>query len=234
MRAEPDRRSQGDTVHSWVNDGSAVWLFVVGAGVLGGILSPAAEVAIARFLPRAGTRPSIPVQITTAAITFAACAAFSLRLGITFSLPAFLFLAVMGTQLGRIDISRHLLPNPLVLTLLVGGLLLLLLPAFFNKQAADLGRALAGCAILFAAYLILALISPAGIGMGDVKLAAPIGLYLGYLGWTQLLYGGLLGFIINGLVSALAASRNRRITGAEVAHGPSMLLATTAAALFVL
>ena len=221
-------------MHSWVNDGSAVWLFVVGAGVLGGILSPAAEVAIARFLPRAGTRPSIPVQITTAAITFAACAAFSLRLGITFSLPAFLFLAVMGTQLGRIDISRHLLPNPLVLTLLVGGLLLLLLPAFFNKQAADLGRALAGCAILFAAYLILALISPAGIGMGDVKLAAPIGLYLGYLGWTQLLYGGLLGFIINGLVSALAASRNRRITGAEVAHGPSMLLATTAAALFVL
>ncbi|WP_370460639.1 prepilin peptidase [Pseudarthrobacter sp. GA104] len=211
-----------------------MWLFVVGAGVLGGILSPAAEVAIARFLPRAGTRPSIPVQITTAAITFAACAAFSLRLGITFSLPAFLFLAVMGTQLGRIDISRHLLPNPLVLTLLVGGLLLLLLPAFFNKQAADLGRALAGCAILFAAYLILALISPAGIGMGDVKLAAPIGLYLGYLGWTQLLYGGLLGFIINGLVAVVAVTRNRRISGAEVAHGPSMLIAAAAASLLTL
>lgn len=211
-----------------------MWLFVVGAGVLGGILSPAAEVAIARFLPRAGTRPSIPVQITTAAITFAACAAFSLRLGITLSLPAFLFLAVMGTQLGRIDAARHLLPNPLVLTLLAGGLLLLLLPAFFDNQAGELVRALAGGLILFCAYLILALISPAGIGMGDVKLAAPIGLYLGYLGWTQLLYGGLLGFIINGLVSALAASRNRRITGAEVAHGPSMLLATAVVALFVL
>jgi leader peptidase (prepilin peptidase)/N-methyltransferase len=211
-----------------------VWLFVVGAGVLGGILSPAAEVAIARFLPRAGIRPSIPVQITTAAITFAACAAFSLRLGITLSLPAFVFLAVMGTQLGRIDVARHLLPNPLVLTLLIGGLLLLMLPALFDNQAGELGRALAGGLILFCAYLILALISPAGIGMGDVKLAAPIGLYLGYLGWTQLLYGGLLGFIINGLVSALAASRNRRITGAEVAHGPSMLLATTVAALFVL
>ncbi|WP_199775257.1 prepilin peptidase [Arthrobacter sp. PGP41] len=221
-------------MNSWVNDGSAVWLFIVGAGVLGGVLSPAAETAIARFLPRAGARPSIPVQITTAAITFAVCAAFSFRLGITFSLPAFLFLAVLGTQLGRIDITRHLLPNPLVLILLVGGLLLLLLPAFFNKQAADLGRGLAGCVILFAAYLLLALISPAGIGMGDVKLAAPIGLYLGYLGWTQLLYGGLLGFIINGLVSALAAGRNRRISGAEVAHGPSMLLATTIVALLVI
>lgn len=140
----------------------------------------------------------------------------------------------MGTQLGRIDVARHLLPNPLVLTLLIGGFLLLMLPALFDNQAGALGRALAGGLILFFAYLILALISPAGIGMGDVKLAAPIGLYLGYLGWTQLLYGGLLGFIINGLVSALAAGRNRRITGAEVAHGPSMLLATAVVALFIL
>ncbi|UEL27545.1 prepilin peptidase [Pseudarthrobacter sp. L1SW] len=220
-------------MNSWVNDGSAVWLFVVGAGVLGGILSPVTEVAITRFLPRVGVRPSIPVQITTAAITFAACAAFSIRFGMSFSLPAFLLLAVVGTQLGRIDIARHLLPNPLVLTLLVGGFVLLLLPALVDDRVGDLARALAGGMILFSAYLLLALISPGGIGMGDVKLAAPIGLYLGYLGWPQLLYGGLLGFIINGLVSALAASRNRRISGAEVAHGPSMLLAAAVAALVV-
>lgn len=234
MRAEPDRLSQGDTVIFWVNDGPAAWLFILGAGLLGGILSPAAEVAITRFLPRVGVHPSIPVQITTAAITFAACAAFSLRFGMSFSLPAFLFLAIMGTQLGRIDIARHLLPNPLVLILLVGGFVLLLLPALVDDRAGDLARALAGGMILFSAYLVLALISPAGIGMGDVKLAAPIGLYLGYLGWTQLLYGGLLGFIINGLVSALAASKNRRISGAEVAHGPSMLLAATTVALSII
>ncbi|MBD1590697.1 prepilin peptidase [Arthrobacter sp. S1_S22] len=220
-------------MNSWVNDGSAAWLFFVGAGLLGGILSPAAEVAITRVLPRVGARPSIPVQIMTAAITFAACAAFSLRFGMSFSLPAFLLLAVVGTQLGRIDIARHLLPNPLVLTLLVGGFVLLLLPALVDDRVGDLARALAGSVILFSAYLVLALMSPAGIGMGDVKLAAPVGLYLGYLGWTQLLYGGLLGFIINGLVSALAATKNRRISGAEVAHGPSMFGALAGATLFI-
>jgi leader peptidase (prepilin peptidase) / N-methyltransferase len=213
------------------NEGFLGWVFVIGIGLLGCILSPVAELLISWRLPRLGGRPSVAVQIATAAITFAACAAFSIRFGMSFSLPAFLFLAVMGTQLARIDIVRHLLPNLLVLILLVGSFLLLLLPALFNKQAADLGRALAGGVILFAAYLILALISPGGIGMGDVKLAAPIGLYLGYLGWTQLLYGGLLGFIVNGLVAVVAVSRNWRISGAEVAHGPSMLLAAAAVAL---
>jgi leader peptidase (prepilin peptidase)/N-methyltransferase len=66
--------------------------------------------------------------------------------------------------------------------------------------------------------------------MGDVKLAAPLGLYLGYLGWSQLLYGGLLGFVLNGVVTLLLVSIRRRGKGTEVAHGPSMLAATAAVA----
>jgi leader peptidase (prepilin peptidase)/N-methyltransferase len=85
---------------------------------------------------------------------------------------------------------------------------------------------------LFAAYLILGLISPGGIGMGDVKLAAPVGLYLGYLGWTQLLYGGLLGFVLNGVVTLLVLRRKGHKQAMEVPHGPSMLGALAALALF--
>ncbi|MFJ6374838.1 prepilin peptidase [Pseudarthrobacter oxydans] len=215
-------------------DGSIAWLLVAAAALLGLALSPLAESLIAKRLPRLGGLPTVRVRISTAAITAVLCVAFSLRFGLGFTLPAFLFLAILGVQLSRIDIALHLLPNLLVLSLLAGGSLLLLVPGFLNMQGDDLLRAALGALILFAGYLVLGLISPGAIGMGDVKLAAPVGLYLGYLGWTQLLYGGLLGFIINGLVSALAASRNRRISGAEVAHGPSMLLATTVAALFVL
>ena len=62
--------------------------------------------------------------------------------------------------------------------------------------------------------------------MGDVKLAAPVGLYLGYLGWSQLLYGGLLGFVLNGILSPFVlCARNRAERASEVAHGPSMLAA---------
>ncbi|SEP58621.1 leader peptidase (prepilin peptidase) / N-methyltransferase [Arthrobacter sp. OV608] len=210
------------------------WLLALGAGLLGLMLSPAAEILIAKCLPRLGGLPGPPVRITTAAVTGISCLAFALRLGIAFDFPAFLFLAVVGVQLARIDISLHLLPNPLVLMLLAGGLLLFITPAILNQYADDLLRALAGAVILFGSYLILGLISPRSIGMGDVKLAAPIGLYLGYLGWSQLLYGGLLGFILNGLVTAALLNRKGRKTVAEVAHGPSMLGATAAVTLLLL
>lgn len=213
-------------------DGSVAWLLVTAAALLGLALSPLAEALIAKRLPRLGGLPAVPVRITTAAITAVLCVAFSLRFGLEFALPAFLFLAILGVQLSRIDIALHLLPNPLVLILLAGGFLLLLMPGFLNMQADDLLRAALGGLILFAGYLILGLISPGAIGMGDVKLAAPVGLYLGYLGWSQLLYGGLLGFILNGLVTVLVLSRKGRQKATEVAHGPSMFAATAAVALF--
>lgn len=213
--------------------GVAAWQFVLMAGVLGLTLSPVAEVLIAKHLPRLGGLPTLSVRITAAALTGLACAAFTLRFGIGFALPAFIFLAVAGVQLARIDVALHLLPNPLVLILLSGGFFLFLMPGLFNKQADDLLRALLGSVILFLGYLILGLASPGGIGMGDVKLAAPVGLYLGYLGWSQLLYGGLLGFILNGVVTVLVLSRRSRKRASEVAHGPSMLGATAAVTLFL-
>jgi leader peptidase (prepilin peptidase)/N-methyltransferase len=206
---------------------------VVAIGLLGLFLSPVAELLISRLLPRLGGLPTLRVRITTAGLTGIASVAFTLHFGISFSLPAFLFLALLGTQLARIDVALHLLPNPLVLILLAGGILLFLWPGIFAKQSDDLLRAVLGAVILFVGYLILGLISPRGIGMGDVKLAAPVGLYLGYLGWTQLLYGGLLGFILNGLVTVAVVTKKGRDQAPEVAHGPSMLGALAAVTLLV-
>ncbi|WP_407709785.1 prepilin peptidase [Arthrobacter nitrophenolicus] len=214
-------------------DGSAGWLVVAGIGLLGIALSPVAEVLIAKLLPRLGGMPTPLTRITTAVITGFACAAFTFRFGIGAGLPAFILLAVLGVQLARIDIEHHLLPNPLVLALLAGGLLLLLAPGIFTQQADDLLRAALGALILFAGYLVLGLISPGGIGMGDVKLAAPVGLYLGYLGWTQVLYGALLGFILNGIVTVSLLSRKGQKSPTEVAHGPTMLGAVGAVAFFM-
>lgn len=229
----PAQSTQGDAVLSAANGDPTSALLVVGAGILGGILSPIAELLIAKLLPRLGETPGLQARITTAALTGIACAAFAAHFGNALSLPAFLLLSVLGTQLARIDMALHLLPNPLVLILLAGGLLLLLLPGLFGKQSDDLLRAALGAVILFASYLILGLISPGGIGMGDVKLAAPVGLYLGYLGWSHLLYGGLVGFVLNGVVTVLVLSRKSRTKATEVPHGPSMLGAVIAVAFFI-
>lgn len=230
-RALAGLTNAGDAVISTPSGEPSLWFLVAGAALLGFVLSPLTELLIARALPRLGALPSLPARITTAAITGATCAAFTFRFGIAPELPASLLLAVLGVQLARIDFMQHLLPNPLVLALLAGGALLLIVPWIMNESAGSLLRGLFGAAILFAGYLILALISPAGLGMGDVKLAAPLGLYLGYLGWSQLLYGGLLGFILNGVVGLLLVSVKRRGKGTEVAHGPSMLAAAAAVVL---
>ena len=50
-------------------------------------------------------------------------------------------------------------------------------------------------------------IYPRGLGFGDVRLSAVLGLALGYLGWSEWvvgIYGGfLLGAVVGGLMSAL-------------------------------
>lgn len=206
---------------------------VIAIGLLGCFLSPAAEMLITRLLPRLGGLPAPRVRITAAAVTGAACVAFFLRFGNTPGLPALILLAALGVQLSRVDMALHLLPNQLVLILLIAGIFLLAAPLIFSQQADDFTRALVGAIILFAVYLVLALISPGGIGMGDVKLAAPVGLYLGYLGWSQLLYGGLLGFIVNGVGTAILLSGKRRNAAIEVPHGPAMLGALALTALLI-
>lgn len=211
-----------------MTDGPAFPLIIALAGLL---LSPAAEWLISLRLPRLGGPPPLRVRITTAAVTSLLFGLLAWRFGPSLDLPAFLLLALLGVQLSRIDFALHLLPNVLVVLLLGGGLLLLTASAALAPGWPELFRALAGAAILFGGYLILGLLSPGSIGMGDVKLAAPLGLYLGYLGWQQVLFGGLLGFVVGGVLTVLVLRLRRAEKPTESAHGPAMVIAALSVAL---
>jgi leader peptidase (prepilin peptidase)/N-methyltransferase len=87
----------------------------------------------------------------------------------------------------------------------------------------DLLRGLVGAIALFLVYLVLALASPTGMGMGDVKLAAMVGLYLGYQGWTSLLWGAAAGFFVGALVGVALMFARRANLKSAVPFGPSML-----------
>ncbi|SDY14103.1 leader peptidase (prepilin peptidase) / N-methyltransferase [Geodermatophilus africanus] len=163
-------------------------------------------------------RPPV-VEVGTGLLT----ALTVLGAGLSWALPAFLLLAVAGVLLTVVDLQHRLLPNRVVLPALTGGVVLLLLPALVDSAWDQLLRAALGAAALFAAYLALALVSPGGLGMGDVKLAALLGLYLGWLGWAAVVLGALAGFVVQAAVAlSLLATRRIGLRG-ELPFGPAML-----------
>jgi leader peptidase (prepilin peptidase) / N-methyltransferase len=51
---------------------------------------------------------------------------------------------------------------------------------------------------------VLALVSPSGMGLGDVKLAPTLGLALGWLSWGAVAVGVFAGFLLGGLAGLAA------------------------------
>ncbi|MFW3172718.1 prepilin peptidase [Geodermatophilus sp. CPCC 206100] len=147
----------------------------------------------------------------------------ALCFGASWELPAFLLLAGAGTLLAVVDLRARLLPNRVVLPALLAGVALLALPAALEGTWGALLRAVLGAAALFTVFLVLALVSPGALGMGDVKLAAVVGLFLGWLGWAPLVGGALAGFVVQAVVAlGLLAARRIGLRG-ELPFGPAML-----------
>ena len=200
------------------------------AGVLGLLVGHLLNRAAGRFPwpPRGSGRSSAdavpavrpPVVELATALLFALVV---LRFGTSWELPAFLWLAGAAVLLAVIDLQHRLLPNRVVFPAVAVGAVLLLGAAVLDRDLAPLLRAGLGAVVLFAVFLVLALISPRGMGMGDVKLAGLLGLYLGWIGWESLALGAAAGFVVQALVAlALLAMRRIRLR-AELPFGPAML-----------
>jgi leader peptidase (prepilin peptidase)/N-methyltransferase len=136
----------------------------------------------------------------------------------------------LGIALAVIDARTRRLPNRLVALLTAGGVLFFTSAAIVEQNMPALWRALAGLAISFGVYLVISVAARGGLGAGDVKLAAPVGLYLGWLGWEALAAGIVLAFVIGGVAGLILAARRRRIRGLTVPFGPFMLAAVVVTA----
>ncbi len=159
------------------------------------------------------------VELATAAV-FAAMAA---AIGLDAALPAFLYLAAIGVALWMIDIDVKRLPDAIVLPSYAVGIVLLGIAALATGRWDDLVRALIGMVALYGFYFVLAFAYPAGMGFGDVKLAGVLGLYLGWLGWAELVVGGFLGFLLGGLVGLGLLMTRRAGRKSQIPFGPYML-----------
>ena len=124
----------------------------------------------------AAISPTYPAVELVSGVLFALVGA---RIGWDWALPGFLLFAWMLLVVAVIDARTRKIPNRLTYPLIPALLVLLALAALLNGEPGWALRALLGGVAAFAALLVLALISPRGMGMGDVKLAAVLGLYLG-------------------------------------------------------
>jgi leader peptidase (prepilin peptidase) / N-methyltransferase len=108
-----------------------------------------------------------------------------------------LFFISLLVAASYVDLHERIIPNELVLAGLgVGAVMLLVIP-YPEKSWL---QALGGAGLGFGFLLLLAVLVRGGMGLGDVKLAAVIGLFLGYP-WVGM--GLMLAFLAGGLAGAL-------------------------------
>jgi leader peptidase (prepilin peptidase)/N-methyltransferase len=156
-------------------------------------------------------------------LTGVSFAALALRLAAAWALPAFLYIAAVGVALAYIDWDTRRLPNALTLPSYAVGGALLTGAAAATGHWSMLLRAAIGMVALFALYLLLAFIYPAGMGFGDVKLAGLLGLYLGWLGWGAWCVGVFAGFLLGGIGGGLVIATHRGGRKTAIPFGPFML-----------
>ena len=210
--------------------------------VLGGVLCVAVPSVVARlpepvpgpdrpddeppkptYLALAGRRGLLPVSVL-AGLVGGALAGGAVGPGWTLALVA---VAVpVCVALAFVDWHTRLLPSRLVLP--ATGLLLLVVAAEWavtGDHDAPL-RAVLGLVVARSVFWVLWFVHSAGMGFGDVRLAALLGLVLGHAGWAELVvgtYSSFLLFAVPGLLLALVR-RDRSLLRVAYPFGPFMVV----------
>jgi leader peptidase (prepilin peptidase) / N-methyltransferase len=128
---------------------------------------------------------------------------------------AFVFIAVLAT-ITLADLDLRVIPNKVLIAGAILGLPLVLIAD--PDSAAQRGIAFAAAG---GVLLLIALAYPRGMGMGDVKLAALMGVFLGRAAAPGLLMGFLAGTIVG---VALIAKRGAAARKQAVPFGPFLAL----------
>ncbi len=166
-------------------------------------------------------RPDLARNATIAVAGFLSLLG-AIRYGVRAETPVVIFVISVLVVISRVDLERRIIPNRIVLPAWIAVLLahLAIHPAHWLEfLVASFGAGLF--------FLVVALVYPAGLGMGDVKLALLIGAALGWAVVGALLLGtlsaGVFGAIL--LFKEGSSARKRAIPlGPFLAAGAIVVL----------
>lgn len=163
---------------------------------------------------RAPISPRYPV---VEAVTIALCALVVLAKGTDPDAWLGLALVLLLVPVTLIDLDFRIIPNRL---LLVGAVVALGLLAAF--EPGELPGHLIAAAGAGGFFLVAALAYPSGMGMGDVKLAAVLGLFLGRAVGPAVFVALVAGTVVGALIIARKGAREGRKTA--IPFGPYLAL----------
>ena len=173
---------------------------------------------------QAGSRTWV---LTATLVTIATVVAVGVRFGLSPQAPAFCALAAAGVPLAFFDARTSRLPNVVTLPAYPVSLALLGAAALSLAGGAErFAHALIGMAVAVAFFGLLLLVSPAGIGMGDVKLAGPLGAYLGWLGATAFAAGLVAAWLLAAATAIGLLLAGRVTRKSEIPFGPFLVAGT--------
>lgn len=146
--------------------------------------------------------------------------------GLEWPLVWLLPLTPVAVALSVIDWHTRLLPRVIVVAATLAAIVVVTVVGLAVGEREAVVRALLAMVAARSFFWVLWGIHSAGIGFGDVRLAAPVGLVLGWVGWGPLMIGlwaGFLAFSLPALV-AIVVRRDRGLLKKSFPFGPFMVI----------
>ncbi len=215
-------------------------VLVVACSILGLVVGWLADPVITRVPLRQPVRgPAGPDEHPTprgrrlgiAILCGALCGAVAAEYDDTWVLPAYIVVTITLVVLAVIDLEHFLLPNRIVYPLAFVSIALFALAAVGDDNWDAYTRGLLAGAIAFVIFFVLHMVSPRGMGFGDVKLSFVLGLSLGWLGWGEVFVGLFLGFLYGAFIGLALIITRIRARDQALPFGPFLAAGTMTAIL---
>jgi leader peptidase (prepilin peptidase) / N-methyltransferase len=154
-------------------------------------------------------------------------------------LPVPAALCWLTVVLGASDLRHRRLPNAVTLPAYPAAALLLGAAALAGPGPALAVRAALGGLLLGLVHAAVQVVAPTQLGVGDVKLAAPLGAVLAAVSWSALLLGMVVAALITAVLAPILSRRKAAAAGVgespvlfSAPHGVGMLTAALLVAMF--
>jgi leader peptidase (prepilin peptidase)/N-methyltransferase len=161
----------------------------------------------------------------SALLSAAAGALLGAATGLDWPLLWLVPLTPVAVALSVIDWHTRLLPRVIVLPATLAAIVVVTVVGLATGDRDALVRALVAMVLARSFFWVLWFVRSAGMGFGDVRLAAPVGLVLGWTGWGALaigLWASFMLFVVPALV-VLLARRDRSLLKKSFPFGPFMV-----------